>query len=320
MRPIEIVLEEIDRYQERFKHPYIFFVDNDPTLDSSYSRTLFGRILERRGRRFSPFLFANQRLSTDDELLGILEQFNRTTIAVEFKSLADDSLASLHKGQSTDDIMNALDRFRRYRVNVQALFIFGGDFDTVETIRSPAETCIRNKFYSIGMCALYDFPTRERVLGQPQLIPDHQFIHRDWRFFSGYFAVQFPKRMRPSRLQQGILDGMNRFFDRSSHTVYQFMPIRRTVERYIDYLRSVEQPFYDGGDNRIEERLSGRSYSELTRHVPIHVPQAAIYVESGRFFVHNLLRTATWKFVYEMLLSKRPGSKQARRLHRGVSL
>ncbi len=300
-RPIEAVLADADAYLNKFKTPYLFFVDNDLTLDPEYSEALFSQLLDRYGRRLRPFLFSRLKASQNDNLLRVLEQFDRTTIGVGIESIFERNLQDMNKGQTVNEILSAIETFRRYRINLQALFIFGSDHDTPDTILRTVDFCVEQRFYNIGLCSLYDFPSRQSVLGHEQMIPDHLFIHRDWRFFSGNFVVHFPKWMRPSQLQRCILDGYDRFYDHSPQAFYQFNIIRGTVNSYIKYLERIEKPFYDARHRRNDDDLKGRTIDDLSRFVPLAVPIGNRYREARRFYANNLSRGISWDFLQSWL-------------------
>jgi len=310
MRPMDVILSDIDNCLKLFKSPYFLFVDNDLSVDPKFSCELFRNILSRHGRSLRPYVFCRIGVHRHEEFLRILEQFDHSTVGLGVESIHDATLQDMNKGQSAEEIDTSLEQLRKYRISVNGLFIFGSEYDTPDYIRSTVDYCIERKFFSVGLFAIYDFPTRGSVLGQPQMIPDHHFIHRDWRFFNLNFAVNFPRLMRPSQLQQGIIDGYKRFTDHSPGSMVNFLPTRSTVKRYLEYLRHVEAPFYDKNDCRIDEKLEGRTIGDLARFVPISVPRSALYVETARFMAGNLFRGVTWKLLRGILLPAKAPDKE----------
>ncbi|MFH1539101.1 MAG: radical SAM protein [bacterium] len=304
-RPMDVVLSEIDDYLKRFRGPYLFFVDNDMSVDSRFSCDLFRTLLQRHGPHLRPYVFCRIGVNTNHELLSILEKFDHTTMGIGFESLRDTALDELGKGHKSGDILKAVENLRRYRINIHGLFIFGGENDAVEDIRRTIEFCLGRGFFNVGLTPLYDFPTRQAVLGQPQMIPDHLFIHRDWRFYSGNFAVHFPRLMRPSELQRGILEGYQTFYRHSPNSMVPFMPVRPTMIRYIDYLREIEVPFYGPDGRRLDKKLEGRTLQDLSPRVPVHVPPWALYRETSRFLFQNIFRGVSWRLLRGVLFPDR---------------
>jgi len=309
-RPLEAILSEIDDYLVRFKNPYIFFVDNDLAVDSLFSCELLETLLKRYGTHLRPYVFCRIHVNTDHRLLSILEKFEHTTMGVGFEALRDMALDELGKGQKAEEIRRAVENIKRYRINIHGLFIFGGENDTEETIRRTVAFCLEQEFFNVGLTPLYDFPTRQALLGQPQMIPDHLFIHKDWRFYSGNFVIHFPRLMRPSELQQGILEAYKAFYRGSPDSMVPFMPTRPTVVRYIDYLKKIEAPYYDPDGKRIEDKLEGRLLKDLPPRVPVHVPPWALHLEASRFIFQNLFRGVSWRLLRGVLF---PQNKDGRK-------
>ena len=296
-RPLDVVLHEIDWYMKNFKSRYLFFVDNDLLLDSEYACRLFESLLGKYGPKLRFFLFSRLESSKQHSLLKILERFDRATIGVGVESLNDSVLKQMCKGQTRSHVLESFERFKKYKIYLQALFIFGGEEDTVESIRSTIDFCIQQKVFNLGMCSLNDFPTRQSVLGQPQMIPDNYFIHRDWRFFSGNFVIHFPKKMRPSELQNALRDGYRHFYRNRPESFYQFMPFYPTIRKYVIFLKKNELGFYDKNGIRKDEKLIGRKYEHLADRVDVQIPKVSRYLEACRFFARNLIRGVSWDFL-----------------------
>jgi len=308
-RSIDVVLEEISSCLKVFRTPYFLFVDNDLSLDPDFATELFTQILRRHGRSMRPYVFCRIDVYKNEEFLKVFEQFDHAAIGVGVESIDNETLREMNKGQSAEEIMVALEQLRKYRISVNGLFIFGNENDTQDYIRRTVDFCIEQKFFSVGLFAIYDFPTRSSVLGQPQMVPDHLFIHRDWRFYNLNFAVNYPRLMRPSQLQQSIIDGYKKFSDKSSGSMVNFLPTRAAIKSYMEYLRKVEEPFYDSNDCRKDEKLMGRTIDDLARHVPLKVPSSVLYMETARFVAGNLFRGVTWKLLKGIVLPSKTSDK-----------
>jgi len=306
-RGIASVLEEVDAYLGRIRTPYLLFTDNDLSCDPDFSTELFTQIHRRHGRHLRPYIFARTDLARHPRLIEALSRFEHTTVGIGFESLDDEVLRAISKGQSHSDIVGAIEVLRRSPLHIHGLFMFGAEQDGPDVVDHAVDMALRHGFFNVGLCAHYDFPTRAKVLHQPQIIEDHRFIHRDWRFFSGNFVVHFPRQMRPSHLQRAILDGHERFNRRTSSGMYGYLPTRPTIERYIEYLRGVEAPYYDGS-TRLDDRLASRRVEDLATDTGVRIGRADLYRESARFFARNLFRRTSWKLLLGMFANLRRGA------------
>lgn len=307
-RPMETVLAEIEDYFRLFNTPYFIFVDNDFSIDPDYSADLFEEILKRWGSKLRPYVFTRIQVHQHKRFLETLSKFEHATLGIGIESLQNDTLREMNKPQDQGDIFEGIDELLKYKLNINGLFIFGSENDTLERIEKTIDYCVEKKFFSVGLFAMYDFPTRTSLLGQPQMIPDHLFIHRDWRFYNLSFVVHFPKNIRPSELQAAIFKGYRSFNDRSANNMYQFFPTELTSNQYIKYLRRIEAPYYDSAGVRMDEKLAGRTIEDLAYHVPITVPRWRVYLETLNFFYRNFFRPVSWRLLLGMLL---PGSSKS---------
>ena len=301
-RPLNVVVSEIENSLRRFNNPYIFFVDNDLSLDPEFSIELFETILKRFGPWLRPYVFCRTGVSAHTELLATLEKFHEITMGVGFEALGDTALSALGKGHNGAQILDAVEILKRYKIKIHGLFIFGGEDDTPAHIEQAVDFSLEHGFFNVGLTPLYDFPG-ENGAGQSKLIPDHLLMHRDWRFYSGNFVVHFPRLMRPSELQDGLLRAYDRFFRESPVSMVPFMPTRPTIKRYIRFLQEVEASYYGPGGERLDHKLEGRGVDDMPQHVPVRVPRSALYAEAARFLTLNVFRGVSWRLLRGMLLS-----------------
>ncbi|MBF0206837.1 MAG: B12-binding domain-containing radical SAM protein [Oligoflexia bacterium] len=309
-RPIDTVFQEIDQCFKLFKNPYFLFADNDWSIDEDFAVEFFERLLKEYKSKLRPYVFARVQVFQNQRFLKILEKFEHATLGVGFESLHNENLQNFNKSQTITDINQAIATINRYKIHLNGLFIFGNDYDTPQTVRETVDYCIKNGLFSVGLFSIYDFPGRQKVLRQPQMIQDHHFIHKDFRFYNLNFVVNYPKLMRPSVLQECIMNGYKQFNDRSANSMYQFLPTRPTLKRYIEYLQKIEKNYYTSEGLRIDHRLLERDVNSLEEKIPITCRRSEIYIESGKFIINNLFRRVSWRLLIGMLLHREsPSSK-----------
>ncbi|MBF0206836.1 MAG: cobalamin-dependent protein [Oligoflexia bacterium] len=302
-KDIAKILNEINSYTKVIKNPYVLFADNDLSVDIEFSTELFTAIYARYGRYLRPYLFSRITIANHEKLLNILSKFEHTTIGIGFESLDDLTLNNICKGQTVASIRNALKQLKQKKLHIHGLFLFGTESDWPESVDQAINFSLEWKLFNVGLCSLYDFPTRYKVLKQQQLIVDEHFIHHDWRFYNGNFVVHFPKNIRPSVLQRNILNGYEKFNVNSHHGMGSFMPTRPTILKYIKFLEGIEKDYYDSQGLRIDEstllnNAAGRS------ELPIFVSQSSLYMESFKFLSANLFRRISWQLLLKMFFNK----------------
>jgi radical SAM superfamily enzyme YgiQ (UPF0313 family) len=75
----------------------------------------------------------------DSELLDLMRRSGCAIVYIGFESINPETLKGYNKQQTVEDIREAISRFHEYGIRIHGMFVFGGDADTVDTIRQTAE-------------------------------------------------------------------------------------------------------------------------------------------------------------------------------------
>ena len=143
---------------------------------------------------------------------------------------------------------------------------------------------------------LAEYPFQELLFGSRQDIEDHRIIMEVPTYQHYSFVGIFPRHMRPSELQRGILDSYGIFFQRAFEI--ERRPQRRSrlkayalsvdrgragMEQHIRFLEELEKPYYTASGTLKEDLLKadfdarhGELRSWLTRssrHKDLHFVQ-----------------------------------------------
>jgi hypothetical protein len=169
-------------------------------------------------------------------------------------------------------------------MHVIATFAFGYDWDTAADVATMVDL-VKDNGLSLNVFILHDTEMAESA---DLLVPlERRFATHYQRtdpqstsfydYLTGSFATYFPKRMKPSTLQQCIIDAYDAVYTRG-HVLKQLVrrsvfeslfglthsvgiramnaSVRRIVNgRYMDHLRTIEEGLYDENEVLIEERL-----------------------------------------------------------------
>ena len=297
-RDPELVLREIEISMKKLGTKFVFFADNDFALDREHTLAIL-RLLEQRFHGdLDYFFFTRIFIAKDQELMEAVQRAGRACIGIGIESVEPETLKYFRKPQNLDDIYECLEIFGGYKVKLQLLFVFGADTDNVGSIQKALDLALRFRVYNWGFCSIYDFPTRGKVLGVPQTIPDHRFIHRDWRFYSGNFVVHYPRWIPPSVLQKDMSDAYRKFYGVNRSAFYQYHPIQATYKYYIPFLRKVEDGLYYRDGSLREELLPGPAAD--MQMLDMHFNRWTLAGELARFYAENLFRAQAWKYLFSL--------------------
>jgi radical SAM superfamily enzyme YgiQ (UPF0313 family) len=283
MRSIDSVIVDMKNKLSTLRSPWFYIVDNEFTVNRKRTRELLNRIIGEFGNKLQLLVFARVELGRDEELLRLMKRAGVYRIYLGIESINNESLDLYDKKQKLDDIVQCMKAIYAHGMGVFASMVLGADEDTRDTIRDTFSFLIDHRVGAVCALTLYDFPGREKLHGTPQAIPDNRFIHNDWRFYNGNFVIFYPKRMRPSTLQQELIYGLYRFYSVRRRygalflkgsadylaQFYSMKPVIRTMERYVEVLKRYETGLYDSNEQLIEKKLPRTFDPGLKRFIPI---------------------------------------------------
>jgi radical SAM superfamily enzyme YgiQ (UPF0313 family) len=296
-RDVDSIIADI-RDKQRY-NDWIFVVDNSFEGDKKRTKELLNRLV-REDLCASFIVFARHEIGRDTEMLQLMKRAGIECLIVGVESLVDENLRAFNKGQTRDEVTRSLRNIKRHGIHVIATFAFGYDWDTKEDIRAITDM-VREGDLSLNIFVLHDIdmdkdgdlliPLKRRFMTYYQRTDPDDTSFYD--YLTGSFVTYFPKRMKPSTLQQCILDAYDSVYTRGyllwqifKRSIFEALfglthgfgirrlnaSIRTIVDRYyMDYLRSIEEGLYDENEILIEERLDSIERLPLPRPLPNQV-------------------------------------------------
>ena len=275
VRDVEAMIKEIKDKRKYDRH--FMFVDNNFAGNLNATKKLLRRIIEEKidGKYFC---MVRIDIANDDELLDLMRKAGVHELFFGFESINDDTLKAFDKCQTRADIVRAVKKVRDYGMRIWGSFVIGGEDDRPKDIKEIVDFAIENDFFNLGMFPILNYPSVEP---DKELIPESRILVHSWDYMSGNFVTYFPKQMKPSTLQREMLEGYRRFY--SVFRAFKYLmrlrprlairllclwivthrPLRKHMERYIQYLEEAEKGLYDEQGNLIESRLKGRTIQPI---------------------------------------------------------
>jgi len=257
-KSIETVVADLRSGKDILKSDAFIFVDNDFTVKTERTKRLLKTLTREFGDSLDLIAFARVDVSKKPDLLELMRPAGVKALFVGFESINDETLRLYKKGQTLEKIEKSVDIIHSHDIKIVGSMVFGSDHDTDQIVKDSIKWCIEKDIHHICLFSLYDFPSKTKVLGCPQAIQDDRFIHKDWRYYTGNFVIHYPKRMKPSTLQKGIIDGYRNFYDwkiRDKKAIgnnewvarkkYCIDPLVKTMNRYANTLEEKETGLYD---------------------------------------------------------------------------
>jgi len=209
-KSIDRVMEEIRNVAGKDTH--IFFVDDNFAAHKERTKSLLRRIIAE-GLKIEWSAQVRTDVAKDDELLDLMSRAGCFMVYVGFESINPRTLSLYNKHQNLDDITNCIRKLHNVSIRIHGMFVFGGDTDDMETIRSTEKFASRLNINSIQFMMLTPLP------GTPvfdELARQGRIIHTHWAKYDAHHAVFEPKLMTAFELHTETLKAMARFYSCSA--------------------------------------------------------------------------------------------------------
>ncbi len=204
-RSTESVLNELAAYRGRS----VFFCDDNFTANSARSKELFQGMIDCKSGLKGWGAQVRVEASRDPEMLELMRRSGGDMVYVGLESINPDTLAAFNKQQSVEDVGECVRRFHEYGIRVHGMFVFGGEGDTVQTIRDTVDFALDSRIDSVQFLTLTPLP------GTPlfqQLEAEGRLLTRQWDLYDGHHAVFQPAQMSPDQLQSETITAFKRFY------------------------------------------------------------------------------------------------------------
>lgn len=187
----------------------VCFIDDNFAAHPKKTKLLLRAMIDEKvtPHRYSCQLRVNA--AADEELLDLMERTNCRVANIGLESIDPITLKQYHKGQTLEQITDAIKTFKKFKIGLHGMFVLGADNDTVETIKNTVDFALDTGIDTIQMCALTPFPGTAIY---DQMKREKRILHSNWELYDGLHVVIQPKNMSSYELQVGIIEGMERFY------------------------------------------------------------------------------------------------------------
>lgn len=205
-RPVREVVAEIEALDRR----HIFLVDDNIFVDRPRAEELFRALIPLKIRWSCQ---VSIDVAADDALLRLLEQSGCTTAVVGFESLDAANLRQMRKAWNLRalDYETAVRKFRDHGIMIYGSFVFGYDYDTVDSFERCLEFALRSKFYLANFNPLTPMPGAalyDRLQAEGRLLHDRWWLTPEFRYGQATFR---PRGMAPDELTAGCFRARQAF-------------------------------------------------------------------------------------------------------------
>jgi radical SAM superfamily enzyme YgiQ (UPF0313 family) len=203
-KPVQKVVDEIDRILEIWEHPFIEFADDNSFVDKAYWKTLLG---ELEGRRFHWFAETDLSVAEDKELLDLMRESGCAQVLIGLESPTEAGLSGIEMRNDWK-----LKRFPNYResirtiqshgVTVNGCFVLGLDGHGPDVFDEVFEFVRDSELYEVQATILTPFPGTplyEQLEQEGRMLAPEQ-----WERCTLFDVNYQPANMSPTELADGF--------------------------------------------------------------------------------------------------------------------
>jgi radical SAM superfamily enzyme YgiQ (UPF0313 family) len=205
-RSADNVMEELSGYNDHKN--FIFFYDDNFAANQKHTQELLERMIAAK-LKFKWSTQVRTDISKDKNLIKLMKRAGCHTVFIGFESVNPQSLKSMKKNQSIEDIRRASETFRTHGIHVHGMFVYGFDDDDWATVKSTVRFAKHAKLSSSQFLILTPLPGTRSY---QQLDIEGRIQFRDWSLYDAHHVVFKPKRFSLYDLQWAQVFSHKRFY------------------------------------------------------------------------------------------------------------
>jgi radical SAM superfamily enzyme YgiQ (UPF0313 family) len=203
-RSVANVMEEL---RER-RPDWVFFYDDNFAARPEHTKELLRAMI---AEGITPKWSAQVRIDVarDPELMDLMKRAGCVIVYIGLESINPRVLAALNKGQTPEQMEEAIRTINSYGIKIHGMFIFGADHDDPQTIRETVRFARRNEIATVQFMILTPLPGTHVF---EKLAAEGRLLSRDWGYYDAHHVVFSPAGMSPLQLQTHTIKAMLRFY------------------------------------------------------------------------------------------------------------
>ncbi|MFI9724166.1 B12-binding domain-containing radical SAM protein [Streptomyces sp. NPDC052396] len=261
----EDVRSELDAIYQQTGCNRFYVTDLNFTTRKSYCREIAETF---RDRDYKFIAMSRVNHADDMDLVLDLKRSGFEEYCLGVESEDPSVLQAFNKRVDPSEQTRRLLRFAENDIAIHSAIIFGLDVQDRRAIEATAYWCAEARIMHPVFVCLAEYPFQDLLYGARQDIEDHRIIMEVPTYQHYSFVGIYPRHMRPSELQRGILDSYGIFFKRAFEIEQR--PQRRArlkayarsvergragMEQHIRFLEELEKPYYTSSGTLKEDLL-----------------------------------------------------------------
>ena len=205
-RSTQNIIEELRHYNDRKN--IIFFYDDNFAANRGRTKVLLeSMIKEKFTFKWSTQVRAD--VAKDEELVKLMKKAGCHTLYIGFESVNPMSLREMKKGQTVEDIQEAIRVIHRHRINIHGMFVYGFDEDDWQTVKRTVKFARKTRLSSTQFLILTPLPG-SKIFNK--LTNEKRIVFDDWALYDAHHVVFRPAKFSLSMLQKAQIFSHKKFY------------------------------------------------------------------------------------------------------------
>ncbi|MBF0299112.1 MAG: B12-binding domain-containing radical SAM protein [Oligoflexia bacterium] len=206
-RSAESIVTEI---QSQKNTKFFFFVDDNMISHVEEAKKLFKALIPLKIKWVSQ---ASINMTYDDELMDLMKKSGCLGVLIGFESLNADNLKSMNKGFNLvkGGPIEAVKRLNEKGFLLYATFVFGREYDTLESFQEVIDFGMKNKIFMLAFNHMTPFPATPFY---KKLKDDNKLLYDCWWLDDRYKygEVPFKLNLDPLVIQEECVKARKNFY------------------------------------------------------------------------------------------------------------
>ena len=203
-KPVNKVLQEIDRIQSIWDHPFLEFADDNSFVDHTYWKELLKQL---KGKHLKWFAETDLSVARDEDLLSLMRETGCAQVLIGFESPVREALEGIElhnnwKLKEFSHYRSAIDTIQSHGITVNGCFVIGLDKHTPEIFEQVFEYVRESGLYEVQITLMTPFPGTplyERLKQEERLIEPE-----NWKKCTLFDINYKPANMTVDELHEGF--------------------------------------------------------------------------------------------------------------------
>ena len=186
----------------------IFIIDDNFSAHRQRTIALLNAIKEADLKRN---WLTQERVSIAEEpdILKLMKETGCVRVCQGLESLNPEALKEWNKGQTPEQIKEAIPIIHEYGISIHGMFVLGADADTPDTINQTINSAIN---YGLDTAQFFILVPPPGTRIHQRFEQEDRIIDRDWSHYDGQHVIFNPRQMSAWELQELSIKAFQKFY------------------------------------------------------------------------------------------------------------